>query len=89
MSHSQFACKPIIVQFFRDVTICVIFYLRFRWYSEEYDWFYLDSSSNAYTLHVSLTAAGDAKDAINTDSSANGKQFVVSGTTCTTAVGPW
>jgi hypothetical protein len=56
----------------------------------EYVWFYLDSSSNAYTLHVSLTAVGDATDAINnTGSSANGKKFVVSGTACTAMYGPW
>jgi hypothetical protein len=56
--------------------VCIIC-LRFRWYSEKYDWFYLDGSANVYALHVSLTAAGDAKDPINTSSPANGKQFLV------------
>jgi hypothetical protein len=89
MSHSQPACERIVIQFFRDVTVVYIFSLRFRWYFVEYVWFYLDSSSNAYTLHVSLTAVGDANDAINTSSSANGKQFVVSGNSCITKFGPW
>ena len=50
-----------------------------RWYSEEYDWFYIDSETQFYTLHVSLTATGDAGDSINSvfqpGASSNGMPF--------------
>jgi Fibrinogen beta and gamma chains, C-terminal globular domain len=50
-----------------------------RWYSEEYDWFYIDGESNGYALHVSAAGAGDAGDALNSPTqpinSVNGMQF--------------
>jgi len=50
-----------------------------RWYSEEYDWFYVDGESNGYALHVPTSGAGDAGDALNSPTvptnSVNGMQF--------------
>ena len=38
---------------------------NFRWYSEEYDWFFIESEAQFYKLHVSLFAVGDAGDSLN------------------------
>jgi hypothetical protein len=40
--------------------------LYFSWYSEEYDWFYIDSEAQFYALHVSMLATGDAGDSLST-----------------------
>jgi hypothetical protein len=37
----------------------------FRWFSEDYDFFYVESESSKYVLRTSQTAVGDAGDAIN------------------------
>jgi hypothetical protein len=37
----------------------------FSWYSEEYDWFYIDNEAQFYTLHVSMLSIGDAGDSLN------------------------
>jgi hypothetical protein len=50
-----------------------------RWFSEEYDWFYIDSETQFYTFHVSLIANGDAGDSFNapwdSKKSSNGMKF--------------
>lgn len=47
-----------------------------RWYSEEYDWFYIDGSAQQYTLHASR-GTGDAGDSLNAYPNLmnNGKKF--------------
>lgn len=51
----------------------------FRWYSEDYEFFYVENESQYYTLRTSQTALGDAGDAINSNSIgyaiANGMPF--------------
>jgi hypothetical protein len=64
--------------------------VRCRWYSEEYDWFYLEDEAASYILHVTTTGIGDAVDALNDQTSpSNGKAFKSSGTACTSLYGPW
>lgn len=83
--HLSAACSGLLT-----VTISLLNAVCFRWYSEEYDWFYLESSSTNYVLRVSLTGNGDAKDAINESySPANGKPFANGNTLCTSTYGLW
>jgi hypothetical protein len=60
-----------------------------RWYSEEYDWFYVDNAASGYILHVPPFGTGDAGDALNTvGATSNGKPFLTSGV-CFNLYGPW
>jgi Fibrinogen beta and gamma chains, C-terminal globular domain len=51
----------------------------FSWYSEDYNFFYVESEATNYTLRTSQTAVGDAGDAINSQyvgrTLSNGMQF--------------
>ena len=63
-----------------------------RWYSIEYDWFYLESLATNFIFRASSSAAGDVGDMVNWNpavSRVNGSPFVTSGTACTSGVGPW
>ena len=64
-------------------------YTCYRWYSEEYDWIYIDSPSKNFIFHVSATATGDAGDSLNNNfSPSNGMSFVTTGTHCSDLRGP-
>jgi Fibrinogen beta and gamma chains, C-terminal globular domain len=51
----------------------------FSWFSEDYDFFYVESEAASYTLRTSQSAVGDAGDAINSQylgrTLSNGMQF--------------
>jgi hypothetical protein len=58
-----------------------------RWYSIEYDWFYLESLATNFTFRASTSATGDAGDYVNyAGSPVNGSPFAVS-TQCATLHG--
>jgi hypothetical protein len=63
--NSQFQFVRVIFPVVIEILFFVICLRFFSWYSEEYDWFYIDSESQFYTLHVSLLAVGDAGDSLN------------------------
>jgi hypothetical protein len=75
-------------QVMKAMTVIVFF----RWYAVEYNWFYLDSSSNSYTFHTTTSpSGGDMTDAINYgDSFTNGSPFRASASAyCVGVFGPW
>jgi len=61
-----------------------------RWYSEEYDSFYIGGSPN-YVLTVSTVGVGDAVDTLNiAGSPANGNAFAMNNAmSCVARLGPW
>ena len=60
-----------------------------RWYSIEYDWFYLEGLDTSFTFRTSRSSAGDAGDWVNhhSFSAVNGSPFVMS-SSCATTTGP-
>jgi hypothetical protein len=61
-----------------------------RWYSIEYDWFYLEGLDTSFTFRTSRLSAGDAGDWVNNHSVSpvNGSPFVTSSTWCVSQHGP-
>ena len=58
-----------------------------RWYSIEYDWFYIQSLADSYRFRISPSSSGDIKDAVNY-SPMDGNTWAVY-TTCGNLYGPW
>ena len=69
-------------------TQCPIFYVD-RWFSMEYDGFYLESEATNFVFRLSSSATGDTTDSVNNGGSrVNGSPFLTSGQ-CVTSLGPW
>jgi hypothetical protein len=72
-----------------QISVYIILRCADRWYSMEYERFYLDPGTS-FTFRVSGSASGDAGDMVmNIGSPVNGSPFTTSGIYCFASYGPW